>query len=81
VIVHQLAILELSCLSRGVGKFSLLQLLAAVCESRYSYRALPGTSRPDRDGLSCRRGGAVVSGYRSDGNDRRAFAPQRGGIP
>jgi hypothetical protein len=41
--------------------------LAAVCESRYSSRALPGTCRSG-DGLFCRRGGAVVPGHRSDGN-------------
>ena len=70
-IVHQLTILDLLCLSRGVGRFSwpLRHLeLALVCESRHSSCVLTGTCRPDHDGLSCRRGGAmIVPGYRSDG--------------
>jgi hypothetical protein len=49
---------------------SLRQLgLVAVCELKYYLVLSPGsrTCRPDRYGLSCRCGGAVVPGYRSDG--------------
>jgi hypothetical protein len=36
--------------------------LAVECESRRSSCVLTVTCRPDHDGLSCRRGGAMVPG-------------------